>query len=235
MLSGVFHGYSRVPREIKEKACSPELLSRLAVCWWGSVDGIERKVAIGTSTRRDDATAARIAVTVDRGVLVERVFHPDDAMMLIYYQAKETGFALEYEPLLNGFVHEAISAGERKRQIFIEPGHPTGRGKRTIRVRTSCRNAAGKPIRLTKREDALTLLELNHDPAMQCRYAIEPNTGHVEVLVHQLVDTLDALELQSHIEAVSKTADDCEQLWATRLAAEPAKRPKAKSQAPAAE
>lgn len=232
MLSGVFHGYGRLPREIKEKACSPELLSRLAVCWWGSVDGVERKVAIGTSTKRDDATAARIAVTVDRGVLVERVFRPDDAMMRIYYQAKEAGFALEYQPLLNGFAHEAISAGERKRLIFIEPGRPTGRGQRTIRVRTSCRNAAGKPIRLSKREDALALLELNHDPAMQCRYAIEPSTGNVEVLVHQLVETLDSLELQSHIEAVNKTADDCEQLWAVRLATEPAKRSKAKAPAP---
>lgn len=224
MLSGLFHGYSRLSKEIKAQGCPADLLSRLAVTWWSSVDGQARKTAVATSVRREDATIARVAVTVDRATFIERVIHPSDAMMRLFYHAKGIGYAFDFDPALNAFVHQAGGEGGVKRCIVVESGRPTPRGQATIRVRTTCHDRNGKPVRLTKREEALSLLERNYDPATQCRFAVEPISGNVEVLVHQLLETLDSPELQSHIEAVMNTAGEFEAVWASRQPTKPRRR-----------
>lgn len=218
MLSGLFHGYSRLSRDIKAKGSPAGLLSRLAVCWWSGVDGVPRRLAVATEARAGEEAAARIAVTVDRAVLVERLVRPDDAMMRLYYQAKSVGFSCEYDPAVNAFVYQPGTSDGRKRRILIEPGRPTPRGQATIRVRTVCLGPGGTPVRLTKKEDAVALLERNHDPVTQCRFAVEPGTCNVEVLVHQLLDTMDSPELQSHVEAVDAAACDFEATLSTRPA-----------------
>jgi hypothetical protein len=228
ILSGLFHGYSRLSREIKIRACAPEVLSRLALSWWSIVDGEQRKLAINTSARRDDPTTARFAVTVERATLVERIVHPNNAMMRLFYHAKSVGYAFEYDPNLDTFVLETGEKG-RKRRITIETGRPSLHGQATIRVRTTCLSENGKPVRLSKREDAVALLERNHDPVTQCRFAVEPISGNVEVLAHQLLETMDSPELQSHIEAVTKTADEFEVFWANRLPPPPRRAGKGKN------
>lgn len=207
MLSGLFHGYSRLSRDLKSSACDARLLSRIAICWWSSVDGVPRKVSLGTSTRQDDPTTIHHALTVDSTPFVEKTFRPDDAMMRLYYHAKAEGYVFEYDPSLNAFIHLSGKGTAETRRIIIEPGLPTSRGKPTIRVRTTCLHANGKPVSLSKREEAVSLLEHNHNPETQCRFAVEPGTGNVEVLVHQILETMDSPELQSHIEAVTTTVD----------------------------
>lgn len=233
MLSGLFHGYSRLSRDFKTRACAPEVLSRLAMCWWSPIDGAVRKVAIGTSVKRDDPTTARIAVTVDRSMLMDRTFRPDDAMMRLFYHAKSVGYLLEYDPALEAFCFETKGEGDKPRRVIIESGRATPRGQGTIRIRTACVAADGKPIRPSRREDAIALLERNHDPATQCRFAVEPKSGNVEVLVHQLLETMDSPELQSHIDAVVRTAGEFEVAWAGRVVAEPSRSARAKVQRPA--
>lgn len=218
MLSGLFYGYSRLPKDVKAQACPVDLLSRLAVTWWSSVDGQARKTAVTTSVRREDATSARVIVTVDRATFFERVIRPSDAMMRLFYHAKGLGYAFEFDPALNAFVNQPDRDGRPSRKIIVEAGRPTPRGQATIRVRTTCHDRQEKPVRLSRREDALALLERNHDPVTQCRFAVEPATGNVEVLVHQLLETMDSPELQSHIEAVISTADEFEVMWASHQA-----------------
>lgn len=229
MLSGLFHGYSRLSRDFKTRACVPDVLSRLALCWWSPIDGVSRKVAIGTSVKRDDPTTARIAVTVDRSVLMDRTFRPDDAMMRLYYHAKSVGYLFDYDPAMKVFHFTAKGESDTPRRVIIESGRATPRGERTIRIRTVCVSADGKPIRASKREDAIALLERNHDPATQCRFAAEPKSGNVEVLVHQILETMDSPELQAHIDAVVRTADELEVAWAGRVVTEPPRAPRAKA------
>lgn len=232
MLSGLFHGYSRLSKELKAEGCPADLLSRLAVTWWSSVDGQARKIAVATSVRLEDSTTAKVAVTVDRATFVERVIRPSDAMMRLFYHAKGVGYAFEFDPAMNAFVHQAGGEGGVKRRIVVEAGRPTPRGQATIRVRTTCHDRNGKPVRLTKREEALALLERNHDPVTQCRFAVEPVSGNVEVLVHQLLETLDSPELQSHIEAVMNTAGEFEAMWASRQPPKPRHRPGSETDVP---
>lgn len=232
MLSGLFHGYSRLTRDLKTRACAPDVLSRLAMCWWSPIDGAVRKIAIGTSVKRDDATTARIAVTVDRSVLMERTFRPDDSMMRLFYHAKSVGYLFEYDPAPGVFLFDAKGEGAKPRRVIIEPGRATPRGQGTIRIRTMCVAGDGKPIRPSKREDAIALLERNHDPATQCRFAVEPKSGSVEVLVHQLLETMDSPELQAHIDAVVRTAGEFEVVWAGRPVAERPRSPRLKAPRP---
>jgi hypothetical protein len=232
LLSGLFHGYSRLSRDLKSRSCSPELLSRLATSWWSAIDGVARQIEVSTSTRRDDPTTARITVTVDRSALIERLFRPGDSMMRLFYHAKSVGFAFVYDPLIDAFLFEATEEGGKPRQVIIEQGRPTPRGQETIRIRTACLTRVGKPIRPSKREDAIALLERNHDPETQCRFAIEPKSKSVEVLVHQLLETMDSPELQAHIDAVIRTAGEFESAWADRPAVEMSRAPQSKSQRP---
>jgi hypothetical protein len=230
MLSGLFHGYSRLSRDHKTRACSPDVLSRLAMCWWSRIDGVSRKVAVNRSDERDDPTTTRIAITVDRAVLMEKTLRPDDAMMRLFYHAKSVGFLFDYDPATESFHFTARGESGTPRRIIIESSRATPRGQRTIRIRTVCVAADGKPIRPSKREDAIALLERNHDPATQCRFAAEPKSGNVEVLVHQILETMDSPELQAHIDAVVRTADEFEVAWAGRVVAEPSRSSRAKAQ-----
>jgi len=93
----------------------------------------------------------------------------------------------------------------------------------------------GKAIRPSKREDAIALLERNHDPATQRRFAVEPKSGNVEVLVHQLLETMDSPELQAHIDAVVRTAGEFEVAWAGRTVTKPSRLARGKAQWPAAD
>lgn len=234
-LSGLFHGYSRLSRDFKTRACSPDVLSRLAMCWWSAIDGVNRKIAVGTTVKREDPTTARIAVTVDRSALMDRTFRPDDSLMRLFYHAKSVGYDFEYDPELGAFLFQAAGEGEKGRRVIIEPSRATPRGQRTIRIRTACVSSDGKPIRPSKREDAIALLELNHDPATQCRFAVEPKSGSVEVLVHQLLETMDSPELQAHIDAVVRTAGEFEAAWAGRTGAERSPSPRATAKKNAAD
>jgi hypothetical protein len=233
MLSGLFHGYSRLSRDFKTRACAPDVLSRLAMCWWSPIDGVSRKVAIGKSVKRYDLTTAQIAITVDRSELMGRSLRPDDAMMRLFYHAKSVGFIFEYDPAIEAFQFEARGERDRPRRVIIESGQATPRGQGTIRIRTVCVAATGKPIRPSKREDAIALLERNHDPTTQCRFAVEPSSGNVEVIVHQILDTMDSPELQAHVDAVVRAADEFEVAWASRVVAEPSRSSLAKAQRPA--
>lgn len=232
MLSGIFQGYSRLSRDLKTHACSPEVLSRLAVCWWSPIDGEARKLAVGTALSRDDQITARISVTVGPTKLVDRVFRLDDSMMRLFYHAKSVGYSLEYDPTIEAFVHQAVSEKGTSRRVIVEAGRPTPRGHGTIRIKTTCVTTEGKPIRLSKREDAIALLERNHDPDIQCRFAVEPMTGNIQVLVHQMLETLDSPELQAHMDSVVRTANEFEEFWAARIAAEPPRTRKSRSQKP---
>jgi hypothetical protein len=218
MLSGLFHGYSRLSSEMKAQSCPADLLSRLAVTWWSGVDGQKRKLAIGTSMRTDNPTAVNAAVTVEGGVFVERLIRPSDAMVRLFEQATKGGQALQYDADLNALVYQAGAEGGPKRRLIIESGPVTKRGQGTIRVRTECLTRDGKPVRLSKREDAVALLERNYDPSTQCRFAIEPVSGNLAVLIHQLPEAMEWQELHAHIEAVSGLADGFEAEWAKRPA-----------------
>lgn len=229
MLSGLFNGYSRLSRDIKTRACPPELLSRMAVSWWSSIDGRPRKLAIGTLTQREDSTTARVGVTVERSLLVERMIRPSDPMLRLFDQSKSAMGASEYDPELNAFIYEAIIEGSRKRKIIVEVGRPTLRGQATICVRTACLMPDGEPIRLSNREDAVAILELNHDPIAQCTFAVEPGSGHVEVLVHQSLETMSSPELQTNVESVNRGADEFEALWTSRRTIAPRRSKKERS------
>lgn len=233
MLCGLFHGYSRLSREFKTRACASDVLSRLAMCWWSPVDGVRRTVAIGTSIKTEEPTSARMAVTVDRSVLMDRTLRPDDVMMRIFYDAKSVGFLLEFEPATGAFHFETKGEGDRLRRVIIERGRANPQGEGTIRIRTTCFATDGKPIRLLKREDAIALLERNHDPETQCRFAVEPKSRNVEVLVHQLLGTMDSPELRAQIDAVVRTADAFEVAWAGREVAGSPRASPAKVQRPA--
>jgi len=213
LMSGLFHGYSRLSKDLKIQGCPAGLLSRLAVSWWSSVDRKARKITISTSVCCEDATTAKVTVSVDHTTFVERIIRPNDAMMRLYYHAKGLGYSFDFDPELNAFIHQTEGQDGMKRKIVIEAGSQTPRGQATIRIRTLCHDRKGNPIRLMKREDALKLLERNHDPQIQCRFAVEPGTGNVEVLVHQLLETLDSPELQSHFEAVINAASEIEAIW----------------------
>lgn len=234
MLSGLFHGYSRLSRDFKTRACTPDVLSRLAMCWWSPIDGASRKVAIGTSVKMDDPTTARVAVTVDRSVLMHRLLRPDDAMMRLFYHAKSVGYLFEYDPAMGAFAFAAKGEGDKPRRVIIESGRATPRGQGTIRIRTTCVASNGNPIRPSRRDDAIALLERNHDPATQCRFAVDPKSGRVEVLVHQLLETMDSPELQAHIDAVVRTAGEFEVAWAARAVAEPTRSIRGKAHRPGA-
>jgi len=221
MLSGLFHGYSRLSRDLKARSCSAKTLSRLALSWWSSVDSQPRRLVVGTSVRREDATTVRVAATVDREVLVERVIRPTDAMMQLYERVKVVGHELEFDPDMRALVCEADVPGGVKRRIVIETGSPTLRGDATIRVRTVCLTRDGSPVRATRREDTLALLERNHDPLTRCRFAVEPATGFVEVLEHRRLEPMDSTELWSLIEAVAITAEEFEAALAERPTAPP--------------
>lgn len=221
MLSGLFWGYSRLARQLKMQACSPTLLSRLAVAWSQGDKLRQNLPSATTSLQRVDSTSARLAVMVGDAVLVSKELRPDDAMMRVFYHAKSLGYSLEFDPDLLAFVHDSRGVGGGARRVIIEAGRTTPRGQRTIRIRTVCALSSGKPIRLVKREDALALLERNFDSATQCRFAVEPQSGNVEAIADQMLETMDSAELQAHIEAVSSAASGFEGSWAARQNAEP--------------
>jgi hypothetical protein len=230
MLSGLFHGYSRLPRQLKSHSCSPSVLSQLAAFWCQDSGAINWRPVVSTPMERQDATSVHISVAVDGAALVSRVLRPDDSMMRAFYHAKSVGFPLEFDPLLGALVHEASSGVGVTRRVVIELGRTTPRGQKTIRIRTACAGPGRKSIRLARREDALDLLTRNHDPATQCRFALEPLTGNVEVIADQILDTMDSAELQAHIEAVVVAASDYESTWSSKRSVEPYRTTRGKRQ-----
>jgi len=222
-LSGLFWGYSRLARQLKMQACSPALLSRLALAW-SQGDGLHQNLPVATtSLQRVDSTSARLAVMVGDAVLVSKELRPDDAMMRVFFHAKSLGYPIEFDPDLLAFVHDSRGVGGGARRVIIEAGRTTPRGQRTIRIRTVCALSSGKPIRLVKREDALALLARNFDLATQVRFAVVSQSGIVEAIADQMLETMDSAELQAHIEAVSSAASDFEDHWIARQKAAPAR------------
>jgi hypothetical protein len=214
MLSGLFHGYSRLSRAIKSDACPPAVLSRLAVKWSLPEGRANRRSAPGVSFMQRGPLAATASVLVEGGTLVSRGVAPDDSMMRLYYQAKSAGYSLDFDPWTGGFTYEVPEESGKKHRVIFEPGRKTARGQPTIRLRAVCRS--GDVRRGPSRADAIYLLERNHDPSMQCRFAIDPRSHNIEVLVDQLLETMDSPELVSHVDAVVRAAGDLDREWRDR-------------------
>lgn len=217
-MSGLFHGYSRLSRDVKLEACDPGVLAELATSWWPTADARPREVMVSLRSKLIDAVSGEAAILVAGKPLVTRKSSPDDMMMRLFYHAKNLGLGLEYDMDSGGFIHEVTSESEGKpsRTILFEKAGPCGESWADVRILTACRDARGRAIKVARKEDALHLLERNADPATRCRFAVDPVSGGVQVLVHQILDTMDSVELRSHVDSVVGTAASFEDYWQRR-------------------
>ena len=222
-MSGLFHGYSRLSRDVKLEACNPGLLAELATSWWSAVDGIARSITVSSHAKLIDALHGEAAVLVRGKPLVTRTSSPDDMMMRLFYHAKNLGFGLTYDMVSGGFTHEVESESEGKpaRTIVFEEAGAQGESRAGVRILTACLDSRGRAIKVARKEDAIHLLERNADPATRCRFAVDPASGGVQVLVHQILDTMDSLELRSHVDSVVWAAASYEAYWQKRSAKKP--------------
>lgn len=214
-MSGLFHGYSRLSRDVKVDACDPELLAELASSWWSAVDGATRSITVSSRAKLIDPLHGEAAILVRGKPLVTRTSSPDDLMMRLFYHAKNLGFGLTYDMASGGFTHEVESAPESKpaRTILFEEAGAHRENWAGARILTTCLDSNGRAIKVARKRDAIHLLERNADPATRCRFAVDPSSGHVQVLVHQILDTMDSLELRSHVDSVIGTAASYEAYW----------------------
>ncbi|MGP1308870.1 MAG: hypothetical protein ACTS27_01580 [Phycisphaerales bacterium] len=217
-MSGLFFGYSRLSRDVKLDSCEPGLLAELATSWWSAIDALPRDKAVSSRSKLTDALHGEAAILVGGKPLVIRESSPDDMMMRLFYHAKNLGFGLTYDMASGGFIYELASEtrGKPARTILFEQAAAQGENRAGVRIVTACLDSRGRGIKVARKEDAVHLLERNADPATRCRFAVDPSSGHVQVLVHQLLDTMDSLELRSHVESVISTAASYEAFWQQR-------------------
>lgn len=207
-LSGLFHGYSRLSRDMKLEACEPSLLADLGAYWWSNVDGISRKMTVSVRSQLCEELRGESSILVGGKPLVTRESVPDDVMMRLFYHAKNLGVTLLFDTESGGFIHETPTKteGQLTRRVFFEEAGAHAESRAGVRIRTTCRDIHGRGIKVTRKDDAIHLLQRNADPATLCRFAVDPASGHVQVLVHQILDTMDSLELRSHLDNVISTA-----------------------------
>jgi len=222
-MSGLFHGYSRLSRDLKVDACEPGLLAELAASCWSAVDGATRNITVSSRVKLIDALHGEAAILVRGKPLVTRTSSPDDMMMRLFYHAKNLGFGLTYDMASGGFTHEVASGsdGTPDRMILFEEAGAQGENRAGVRILTTCLDSRGRAIKVTRKDDAIHLLQRNADPATRCRFAVDPVSGGVQVLVHQILDTMDSLELRSHVDSVVGTAESYEAYWQKRSARKP--------------
>jgi len=212
-LSGIYCGYARLDKAIKDLAGDQLVYSKFMAEWCNSfslsgfASSSGRNMAVSIKTKREDSINSRISISVGRIGLKSFIQGPNDVMMVIYQQLKLAGFNLEYSPDSNQFSFVMEYKSGRKQKVFIRTGIENRQGRHTVRFMSPCRNLNSDPLDM---ESALDLLGRNDLAANLCRFAINKEMNVVMVEVDQLVETADQDELLAHLYHVAKTADEYE-------------------------
>ena len=221
ILSGAAQGYARLPRRFKasrEAHCGLSLV--VAARAWADAGGGPWPLAAEfrmTDVDVEPPGTRQVTVAVGDCTVAGRRIGPSDDMSKLYYQAKAAGYSLRFEPIDDRFTVPVELGEGRLRVVLVESGgRRTRLGKAVVRFMSTCRLGGGRFARALSKPELLRLLERNSDPDMHCRFAVDRKDGTLQVVVHQLVETLDVEELRGHLEAVARVAEETEQSWEAR-------------------
>ena len=210
-LSGYAATYSRLERDLKgdaqrHAAMSLVALNRLAVVQQSGSDH-EAEISL-TSTDDEPLGVARAVTRIGGLVLSDRKLEPTDEMKKLYFQAKSARFALRFDPVWNRFLADVEIGEDNTRQVFIEAGRPSRHNQPSVQFSTNCELAGGRSAKALGKSELLSLLERNADLDMQCRFGISRTDGRLQLVAHQLIETLDIQELRAHLDSVARTAHE---------------------------
>lgn len=209
-LSGFAACYSRLEREIKgdldtHKAMSLVSLNRLRQLIHSDDRDEEVRLDLLPSDDEPPGTA-RMRTTVSGLALSERRTEPADDMKKLYFQAKTAGIELLFEPVWSRFTTRVDVGNEAPHTVFVEPGMRSRHNQPSVRFSSDCPLPGGRSAKTLSKPELLALLERNADLDMHCRFGISRTDGTLQVVAHQLVETLDVPELKAHLDAVARTA-----------------------------
>lgn len=209
-LSGFAACYSRLDREIKgdinaHKAMSLISMNRLRQLAHSEEGDEEVRLELAASDDEPSGTV-RMRTTVSTLALSDRRTEPADDMKKLYFQAKTTGIELTFDPIWSRFLTRVDVGDEAPHTVFVEPGIRSRHNQPSVRFSSDCPLPGGRSAKTLSKSELLALLERNADLDMHCRFGISRTDGTLQVVAHQLVETLDVPELRAHLDAVARTA-----------------------------
>ena len=209
VLASVFRGYRSLDAEFKKDyTFFTSLIKKL----WEFMYGENRNGEEWCSLELEPSGALHCKASMKFGGLDTGCWpmEPDSTMASIYYMAKESGFAMEYDFEKEELHCTVLLDDERKQKVSIVQGAMSG-GQKTVRFVSPCMNLSTKTAmrKLTKAR-LLDLLRRNERSDLHCRFALSDSRKAVVVLVDQIVETMDRTELEMHINEVARIADEYE-------------------------
>ncbi len=211
-LSGFASGYSRLERDTKgdlntHRAMSLVILNRVRQLSASKEDDEELQVYLSPCEDEPPGTAV-IRTTISGLLLWDRRTEPADDMKKLYLQAKAAGIELTFDPVWSRFTARVDVGDDKPHTVFVEQGMRSRHNQPSVRFSSDCSLPAGRSARTLSKTELLALLERNADLDMQCRFGVSRTDGTLQVVAHQLVETLDVPELKAHLDAVARTASE---------------------------
>lgn len=215
MLCGAFHGLSMLGRPFKSRpafssafpAMVSEWINRRAFAGASTAAGVKLKGIVEVG--EEHPPLARLIVRVGGECLAERSIQPPDALMRVFYKAKQLKLDIVYDWELRAFRVRLSLGSERQQIVFISEGRRDRKGRLAIRFASPCMRIPRTGLR---RDQAIDLLRRNGAMDLDCRFSVSEDEQHVVVQAEQLLDTMDIDELSAHLEHVAQVADEYEQV-----------------------
>jgi len=209
-VSGFAACYSRLERDIKgdleaHKAMSLVIVNRLRQLTEADERDEEVQLQLLPSDEEPHGSV-RMRTTVTGFVLSERRTEPGDDMKKLYFQAKSAGVELLFDPIWSRFTVAVDVGDETPHTVFVESGMRSWHNQPSVRFSSDCLLAGGRSAKALPKTELLALLERNSDLDMHCRFGVSRTSGRLQVVAHQLIETLDVPELKAHLDAVARTA-----------------------------
>lgn len=135
-------------------------------------------------------------------------------LKLVKYKAEILGKHLKYESEIESLSYVWLLDNGRTQKVYVSVGNVSQHGYKSIRFWSPCFDF--EKVKMTKEEKNKllynTLVENGKD-FMSCRFALNDKGNLMQVIVDQLLDTLDGDELKHGLEHVATIADRFEERY----------------------
>lgn len=214
ILSGYNLGYERLPTAYKENNIVNTTIRTLAVNDVNKFLGvklgkkIQRSISGSIEVKETSMLATRIAIQVGNEVFSENHLKVDPSLQTAKTLADSLNMNLKFDSEKMRFEFVFNFPHKRKQKVFIEKAKLGSLGKDVLRFWSPCLNLSDKEHKkLLTAKELKTLLELNVNQGMHCRFGVDVDENAVVVLTDQIASTMQDIEFESHIKSVAEAAD----------------------------
>ena len=214
IFAGIYEGYSRIDRSIKQESKTNDIaiLSAAMLCNRQAGEKFEsfpvKQIEADMDESTQDEITKTVAILINSKIVASVQIGPGDAMRGLYSRAKSQGYNFEYNFEQKHFEYTFEYEEGRSQRVYItitESGfhYP----KHMIRFLSPCLDIGKNKLTAGDKEG---FLRGNSDRNMHCRYAIDEKAKQVVVIADQLLHTNDLEEFEYFCGEVARVADNYE-------------------------